>query len=614
MSTVPKTTKPSFVKRHVLPVLLVFLIPGFSVWFFSYAEKQVDAVVLHGLESALRENKEVTAENRELILTNFQAMPLSAVMASSDPRFLEIRAMFADMETTYATFRWMKYTAWACLAVVGITFLFVGMSVAFSLRSQAAQYYSLRIGWPVLQLSAAIQVLGQAALLVALSYWVTAIFAEVYYVKLVGVAGLLAIGAVFLLWKAIFGKPNQRLEVNGQIVSETDAPSLWQRSRDLAAKLNTAPPNQIVAGIEPSFFVTQHPVVVGDEIHHGRTLYVSLPMLKVLEADEAEAVLGHELAHFSGEDTMWARKISPLTSRFAHYMETLAHGIGIAVAHFMLFFWKLYGLSINRLSRIREFRADAVGAQLVSKDAMKRALVKTTAYCDYRHETEFGIVTSEQVDRNLNLPQKLAEGYPAFLHAFASCETAPEDCVPHPFDTHPTLQSRLAQLGFEAKAALSDESIHRPAQTSWYHAIATAPQLEERMWAERQQTLETVQAQDLAWRIMPKTEEELGIVLEHFPRATFRHKDGTEALLEHDRIYLSSWDGPILFNDIVTTAVEDTLKGQRLTISHRQAGADKPVKTKIYAAGFGGERGDLLSSFTAYYSRHQQAELWSQPS
>src|SRR5205814_778749 len=117
----------------------------------------------------------------------------------------------------------------------------------------------------------------------------------------------------------------------------------------------------------------------------------------------ADAVLGHELAHFSGQDTLWSRKISPLTAKFAIYLGLLSNGMSLIVAHFMHLFWKLYGLSIKKLSRAREFRADRLGSEIVSKDAMKRALVKITSYCEYRAKTEAAILEKERVDQELNL-------------------------------------------------------------------------------------------------------------------------------------------------------------------------------------------------------------------
>ena len=454
MSSAPRSPRLSFFREHVLPVLFVFLIPGFSAWFFGYAARVTDRSVLGSLEQSVRADRSLPAAEQTRIMEFYRLNPPSRLLASRDPRAVRLQPMFASVRMRYATFRWMQRIAWTCLGTVALTFAIVGLSVWYSFRSHAAQYRALRVGWPTLQVSAAVQVLGQATLAVALSFWVTALLADRYVPKLILIIALLAAVAVFALWKAIFAKVDDTCEVAGETVSEPDAPRLWQHVRAMAARLNTAAPDRIIVGIEPSFFVTEHPVVLAGQTHGGRTLYLSLPMLKVLATDEADAVLGHELAHFSGEDTLWSRKISPLTGKFAVYLQMLSGGLSVVVAHFMFLFWKLYGLSIRRLSRQREFRADQVGASLVSRDAMKRALVKTTCYCEYRAETESEILRQQRVDPGLDLSGRLEGGYPAFLSSFTRSDQAVNERVPHPFDSHPTLHNRLAELGFEAHAAL----------------------------------------------------------------------------------------------------------------------------------------------------------------
>ena len=597
-----------FFKQHVLPVLFVFLIPGFSAWFFNYAEQRTDRSVLESLDQDVRADSTLSADKQERIIDFYRAHPPSQIMAASDERSVRLQKSFESLRTRYAIFRWMKRIAWTCLGTIALTFVIVGLSVWYSFRSHAAQYRALRVGWPVLQLSAAVQVLGQAVLAVFLSYWVTALLMHSYVPKLIGLIAIMAGIAVLALWKAIFAKVNDRYNVSGELVPEADAPRLWQHVRAMADRLGTAGPDQIIVGIDPSFFVTEHPVTLAGQVRQGRTLFLSLPMLKVLAVDEADAVLGHELAHFSGEDTLWSRKISPLTGRFALYMQSLSTGFSVIVAHFMLFFWKLYGLSIHRLSRQREFRADQVGADLVSREAAKRALVKITCYCEYRAETESAILRQQRVDPTLDLSGRLEGGYPAFLSSFAQSSEAVNERVPHPFDTHPTLHNRLEHLGFNAREALADAGIQQPVADSWYAAINTAPVVEQRLWTERQAALQRFHDQELAWRLLPANEEETAHVLKHFPHAVFRRKDGREATLDFDRWRLPEWTEPIFFRDIAKLEVKDSWGKKRLTVTHRQVGKTKPVKTKCYPGLFKGEKGDLLAVFGHYYSRHKTAE------
>ena len=603
-----KPQRTLFFKQHVLPALFVFVVPVFSVWFFPYAERSTDKSTLESITKSIQRDFSIPAEEKEDEVRYIQARPPSKVLASSDPRLAKLQQFYKPVATDFATFRWMKRIAWACLAAIAVTFVIVGLSVAYSLRSHAAQYHALRVGWPVLQLSAATQVLGQAALLTALSYWVTALFMHMYSVKLVGIMGFLALAAVFGLWKAIFSRVDDRCEVTGEAVPEADAPRLWEHVRAMAGRAGTAPPDQIIVGIEPSFFVTEHPVTLGAQTLRGRTLFLSMPMLKVLSADEADAILGHELAHFSGEDTLWSRKVSPLLSKFALYIDKLSAGASAAVAQFMLVFWKLYGLSIRRLSRQREFRADQVGAELVSRDAAKRALVKTTCYCEYRAGTEAEVLQARRLDPSLNLSGRLENGYPAFLTSFTQNDQAIHERVPHPFDSHPTLHNRLEQLGFDAQEALRDAAIQQPVADSWYGAIATAPELEGRLWTERQTQLQAIHDQDLAWRYLPEGEEETAHVRKHFPALTFTDKKGNVASLDYDRLHLPDWEAPVLFKDVSKVEVTDTYGRKDMVITHQPAGAAKAQKAKSRPDKFKGEGGTLLDAFGRYYNRHKTAE------
>ena len=148
--------KLSFVRQHVLPVLLVFLIPGFAAWFFPYAERTNDLSVFHSLENDIETDGTLPAEKKARIIDYYRRTPVSRIMASDDPRVLPQQTMFEPLKNRYLVFRWMTRLAWTCLGTIALTFVIVGLSVWYSFRSHAAQYRALRVGWPVLQVSAAI--------------------------------------------------------------------------------------------------------------------------------------------------------------------------------------------------------------------------------------------------------------------------------------------------------------------------------------------------------------------------------------------------------------------------------------------------------------------------
>jgi Zn-dependent protease with chaperone function len=71
----------------------------------------------------------------------------------------------------------------------------------------------------------------------------------------------------------------------------------------LSHEIGTAAPDHVIVGIDDTFFVTEHPVAIQGARCKGRTLFVSLSLLRTMPEDERTAVLAHELAHFSGYDT-----------------------------------------------------------------------------------------------------------------------------------------------------------------------------------------------------------------------------------------------------------------------------------------------------------------------
>src|SRR5262249_14600147 len=150
------------------------------------------------------------------------------------------------------------------------------------------------------------------------------------------------------------------------------------------------------------------------------------------------AVLAHELAHFSGNDTYYSKKISPLLARYQHYLEALQQGIfAKPIFYFAVLFRVLYEFSLGKLSRKRETRADRIAAEHVSPKAVADALVRTTVYGAYRIKTEIEILESE--DTQASVSQRLKDGFQSFAVQFADKSNLGEMTTAHPFDSHPPL-------------------------------------------------------------------------------------------------------------------------------------------------------------------------------
>ena len=106
------------------------------------------------------------------------------------------------------------------------------------------------------------------------------------------------------------------LPIYGLQVGKKDQPELFSLVENCAKKIKSSIPDNIVIGSTDGFFVTSSDVLLYNykdkSFLKGKTLYLSLISLKVLTKDELTGIIGHELAHFSGEDTDYTIKFNPI--------------------------------------------------------------------------------------------------------------------------------------------------------------------------------------------------------------------------------------------------------------------------------------------------------------
>ncbi|MEO8662989.1 MAG: hypothetical protein ABI693_31310, partial [Bryobacteraceae bacterium] len=135
-------------------------------------------------------------------------------------------------------------------------------------------------------------VVSQAILFIAMSY-----FGPMEFIHLVisAVIVLTAFGAVAAVYKitVLLFTFNQEIstEVDGKFVSQQQAPELWRLVAQTAAAVGTAPPQNIVVGTNATFFVTETKVKTEQGFAAGRTLYLSLPLCRILSKSELGSVI-----------------------------------------------------------------------------------------------------------------------------------------------------------------------------------------------------------------------------------------------------------------------------------------------------------------------------------
>ncbi len=279
-------------------------------------------------------------------------------------------------------------------------------------------------------------------------------------VKLMAVLGVIAAFCVYsigLLLKQLrhmlgIFKP-EPLEMFGQVVTPEQAPGLWRHVRELASELGALPPDHIVVSLTQGFYVTSSPakVMLAGTPLSGRTLHVPLLHLGLLNPEEIGAVIGHELAHFAGDDTEYSLHFLPIydgVNRSLGALMTTMMGSDLIQGWLMrpsfmfgVFFMQRFDHAVNHWSRERELLADAAGARLVGNAAAASALLRVSvlhthledsvvALCDAATEGDLpGAVLAALRERELQLlPEALG------IHQ------------PHPTDSHPSNGERLKAL------------------------------------------------------------------------------------------------------------------------------------------------------------------------
>lgn len=118
---------------------------------------------------------------------------------------------------------------------------------------------------------------------------------------------------------------------------------------------------------------------------------VSTGLLRAMDRDEAEAVLGHEVSHVANGDMITMTLIQGVLNTFVIFLARVVGRIidsaisgnrsgGPSFAYFIIVFVldMIFGLIASMIamwfSRYREFRADAGGARLAGREKMIRAL------------------------------------------------------------------------------------------------------------------------------------------------------------------------------------------------------------------------------------------------
>lgn len=216
-----------------------------------------------------------------------------------------------------------------------------------------------------------------------------------------------------------------------QHVTREQLPRLYAVMERLAGKANIPVPKlYVVPEQAPNAFAT------GRNPHHA-SVAVTQGLLELMNDDELEGVIAHELSHVRNYDIL----ISSIAATLAGAITWIAHWgawfgggnedereRGSGIVGLLLFFLAPIGAMLLQLglSRQREYAADATGAQMVGNQyGLMSALQKLGAYNDRIPTTSISPSTS-----SLCIVKPLLGG----------------GGISSLFSTHPPLEKRIAAL------------------------------------------------------------------------------------------------------------------------------------------------------------------------
>jgi Zn-dependent protease with chaperone function len=265
------------------------------------------------------------------------------------------------------------------------------------------------------------------------------------------------VGAVVMLKKGLLISKRVSIHVLGHVLSKSGEPTLWNLVNRVAKKLGAKPPRNIVIGLEPTFYVTSADVMVipEEELQQEETLYLSLPLMSLLSVDELTAVIGHELAHFSGDDVTFSIGFYPiyagtigaieaLVEKSDNEIESIALQPALAV---LSFFMEHFATAVATIGREREVLADLAGISVSSKQALALALLKISAYIPTWHAVMAAAI------EDLHNGKAYPNIFTRFVEQTVSADIATTldalsvETLTHPTDSHPPTRERISAIG-----------------------------------------------------------------------------------------------------------------------------------------------------------------------
>ncbi|MGH3658809.1 MAG: M48 family metallopeptidase, partial [Micromonosporaceae bacterium] len=266
------------------------------------------------------------------------------------------------------------------------------------------------------------------------------------------------VGAVGLaLWRAIRNKPEPP---EGLPLAHREAPYLWDAVAHLARSVGTRMPDEIRLVPEVNAAVVEHTKLLG--LMSGRRfLYIGVPLVHGMTIAQLNAVLAHELGHYSHSHT----RLGAVAYRGRLAVGGTLERIGRwnPVRWVFHAYALLYLMVDSAVVRRQELEADRAAVRIAGREATGSALREIPVL-----DAAWGFYFTRYVKPSWDagyVPDELFNGFGYLLaerqDELRELRMSVPDEQPSRWDTHPPIRDRLAAIG---KAPVSGAMVdERPA-------------------------------------------------------------------------------------------------------------------------------------------------------
>lgn len=538
----------------------------------------------------------------------------SSVCETSDPELMQYSRVVCPRGSSIWQLVMMERGAWGIL-IAGVGMLVtMGLLGVLAFQGRRGQLWSVRIALPLLKLVGTLMVVALGIIVLWLGCWIALVAMNIHDIRLYICIGLLVACGVLAMVSSIFTKVPPVGMTDAEMLSREQAPALWARVDMLARQVGTTPPDNIVVGIDDNFYVTEAPMHLEQRTLTGRTLFVSIPLLRQLSMEQADSVMVHELTHLHKGDTKVSAALGPLLHRFDRYTQEI-HGNYLAWGVYLtlITYRFMFELASSRERRQREYIADRAAAELIGPQYITEALIKLSAYSAYRGEVERRLFNHDGVHEELRISRVVIDGLDEYANSSLFIESVNEQNTPHPFDSHPVLSERMKNAGHIIDSqSFSAIATAKPSQ-NWADLMPDGEDIESKMWQRYEALFQSSHEELLAWKYLPETEEEARLVEAHFPVKRFylkkeRTLDVTyEGLFDSKLEELIAWDNlkKVTFNQrygiytLIMKLHDATSRGKKTVKIRLTGNINKNMKT-------------FQHDFQHYWNRRQHAQAYQQ--